>query len=483
MRKQGGASGRLRVIVSIALLTGTLGGARLGWGCPFCTVTTTLTERIAQSQACLVVEWTSGRAGNPDRVDPGSTQVRIVHIFQDQSGARTLGEIVALPSFSPGRPGERFLLFGAPAEGGALQWEGLLECPPELFAYLLQRPSEDRPNVERLKYFLDFLEHPHETIAVDAYAEFARCPYQDVAALADRLPREALHRWVSEPAPETGRIARTAFYGMLLGLCGNDDDARMLERLILTPGDDIRVEIGGLMAGYLHLRGEAGLERLRRHVYAPGTPSSDAFAFLQAVRFEWDFGEGRIPRERLRDALRPLVENPQLTELALADLTRWEDLALVDRLIALLDQPEFDRYDVQRAIVGYYLTVSRLDPAGRTLEEQTAIAAAGRHLAAIRHRDPELVNLTERRLAMPEPPVRRTPPSPERATSPPPEREANPPLAAIAAPRPPTEERAEAPSSWNLRWWLYPPLAAILLWMWRRTSAERGLPAADAPRR
>lgn len=475
MRRQGRSHGRVGGLVWMTLLTVTWWGARLGWGCPFCTVTTTLTERIAQSQACLVVEWMSGRAGNPDRADPGTTQLRIVHIFQDQSGARTVGEIVPLPSFSPGRPGDRFLLFGVPAEGGAVQWEGLLECPPELFAYLLQRPPEDRPHVERLGYFLDYLEHPHETIAVDAYAEFARCPYEDVAALADRLPREALHRWISEPAPETGRIARAAFYGMLLGLCGNDDDARMLERIILTPGDDIRVEIGGLMAGYLHLRGEAGLERLTQHVYAPETPSSDAFAFLQAVRFQWDFGAGRIPRERLRAALRPLVENPQLTELALADLTRWEDLGLVDRLSALLDQPEFDRYDVQRAIVGYYLTVSRLDPAGRTPEEQAAITAAGKHLAALRDRDPELVNLTERRLAMPEPPIRRTPPSAER--------EANPPLAAIAAPRPQTEGSAVAPSAWNARWWLYPPLAAVLLWMWWRRSAERGVPAPDAPRR
>lgn len=475
MRRQGSCGGRLRAMVGLTLLAGTLGAASLSWGCPFCTVTTTLTERIEQSEACFVVEWMSGRAGDPDRVDPGVTQVRIVHLFQDKAGTRTRGEILHLPSFSPARPGDQFLLFGVPAEGGALQWEGLLECPPELLAYLRERPPDDRPNVERLGYFLDFLEHPLETIAVDAYAEFARCPYADVAALAARLPRAALSRWVSEPAPETGRIARTAFYGMLLGLCGTDEDAQMLERIILTPSDDLRVEIGGLMAGYLHLRGEAGLERLIQHVYAPETPSSDAFAFLQAVRFQWDFGEGRIPRERLRAALHPLVQNPQLTELALADLTRWEDLALVDRLIALLDRPEFERYDVQRAIVGYYLTVSRLDPAGRAPEEQTAIAAAARHLAALRARDPELVELTERRLAMPEPPARRTQTPSETA--------AKSTVAEAAAPRPPRDEEAAAPLAGNVRWWLYPPLAAVLLLIWWRTSGERGVPATDAPHR
>lgn len=475
MRRQGSSGGRLRVLVWMTLLAGALGGTDRSWGCPFCTVTTTLTERIEQSETCCVVEWMSGRAGDPDRVDPGATQVRIVHIFQDKTGRHTHGEIVPLSSFSPGQPGDRFLLFGIPAEGGALQWEGLLECPPELLAYLLQRPPEGRPNVERLGYFLGFLEHPQETIAVDAYAEFARCPYEDVVALADRLPRAALHRWVSEPAPETGRIARTAFYGMLLGLCGTDEDAQMLERLILTPSDDLRVEIGGLMAGYLHLRGEAGLQRLMQHVYAPETPASDAFAFLQAVRFQWDFGGGRLPRERLRAALHPLVENPQLTELALADLTRWEDLALVDRLIVLLDRPEFERYDVQRAIVGYYLTLSRLDPAGRTPEEQAAIAAAARHLAALRARDPELVELTERRLAMPESPARRTHSPSETA--------ANPTIAAAAIPHPPANEDAAPPLAWHVRWWLYPLLALVLLLSWWRTSPERGVPATNAPRR
>ena len=77
------------------------------------------------------------------------------------------------------------------------------------------------------------------------------------------------------------------------------------------------------MAGYLLLKGEAGLKILQSHALGEGRPPSEGFALQQAVRFVWDFGEGKIPRESLRATLRPLVDHPQLAELVITDLSRW----------------------------------------------------------------------------------------------------------------------------------------------------------------
>jgi hypothetical protein len=186
---------------------------------------------------------------------------------------------------------------------------------------------------------------------------------------------------------------------MLLGLCGNADDARMMEQLILTPPSDaadFRIGIDGVMAGYLMLARDKGLKTLEQFAFSATTADSERLALHQATRFLWDFGEGRIAKDLLRSTVRRLVDDPTLAELAITDLTRWEDLSLVDRLIKLLDDPRYqDRY-MKVAVIRYYLTIAELDPAGRSTEEREAISLAGRHLQTLRTRDPELVERANR---------------------------------------------------------------------------------------
>jgi hypothetical protein len=374
--------------------------ARPSLACPFCLPQTTLTEEIALSQAAFAVQYVSGKDGDVRKGLPGATHVRITQIFRNSDPPRQVGDVIDLDLFFDARPGELFLLFGRMPEGtSTIKWNPLMPASLALIDYLNGRPAADIPLRERLPYFVKFFEHPEETIAVDAYSEFGVAPYVDVKAIADRFPREKLHQWVKESDSATGRVARMGFYGMLLGLCGNADDARMMEQVILTPGADfadIRIGIDGVMAGYLMLTRDKGLRTLEQFAFSPNTADSERLALHQATRFLWDFGEGRIAKELLRSTVRRFVDDPTLAELAITDLTRWEDLTLVDRLIKLLDDPRYaDRY-LSIAITRYYLTISELDPAGRSTEEREAIALAGRHLQTIRTRDPELVERADR---------------------------------------------------------------------------------------
>lgn len=397
----------LRTVVVAALLA-IWGGIAVA--CPFCNPNLTFTERIDQAHVAYVVEWISGHEGLADRGETGQTQVRVLHVFKTAAPQQAVGDVLTLPQFSFGQPGARSLLFGQLREGEVLGWDGLVPCSNDLFAYLQLRPGPEVKAPARLPFFIPYLEHPDEDLAVDAYSEFGNAPYDAVKAVAVQLPRDKLVAWVAEPNASTGRIARIGFYGLALGLCGGETEAQALEQVIVrppVPGEDFRLGIDGLMAGFLLLRGESGLEVLKTHALAPGMPASEGFALQQAVRFVWDFGGGGISREALRATLRPLVESPQFAELVIADLSRWEDFTLVDTLINKYGQAEFDNQPTQTAIARYYLSISTLDPTGRPESERAAIERAGRQLQQLRERDPELVAHAERFLR---PKVATTPP-------------------------------------------------------------------------
>lgn len=400
--------------------------ASLASACPFCNPNLTLTERINEAHCCYAVEWVSGAAGNADRGETGTTDVRVTHVFKNGEPLRQVGEIITLPDFSQGQPGEKSLLFGklrieeqrggtatdaagSPADEAVIQeveklgWDGLVPVTDEVLTYVANRPPFEVKAPERLPYFLPFLEHPNETIAVDAYSEFGNAPYEAVKAVAARLPRAQMVRWVSQPDASTGRIARIGFYGLALGLCGGPEEAAALEAVIRQPTSDFRLGIDGIMAGYLLLSGRPGLDVLKQHALAPGMPASEIYALLQAVKFHWEFGDGRISRDDMRATLRPFVEHPQFADLVIIDLTRWEDLTLVDRLIELYSQAGFDNLETQTAIARYYLAMAALDPAARSPSDAAAIARAQGHLAALRSRDGELVDRAERLFRAPEP--------------------------------------------------------------------------------
>ena len=97
----------------------------------------------------------------------------------------------------------------------------------------------------------------YRMIGDDAFGEFANAAYSDVVLLSKELPREKLRTWLTSNMVSPGRIG---LYGMMLGLCGTDEDVKLLERKILEGTEDFRLGIDGVMGGYLLLTGEKGLD-------------------------------------------------------------------------------------------------------------------------------------------------------------------------------------------------------------------------------
>jgi hypothetical protein len=128
----------------------------------------------------------------------------------------------------------------------------------------------------------------------------------------------------------------------------------MEQRVVNKGEDEFRLGIDGVMGGYLLLKGPAGLDVVDKAKFLDKkVPFSETYAALQALRFMWQYGDDRISKERLRASMRLLLDRPELSDIVIADLARWKDWTVQDRLRGMYGQEAYDVPSVKRAIVRY----------------------------------------------------------------------------------------------------------------------------------
>ena len=319
-------------LTAVAFLMMTA-GASAARCCPFCSAPSlTLAEQMAQADAAILVQWVGGTKATDKSA--GETVYEIRQIVRNYKNELKVGGRVTLPRYRESKVGDLFLLVGS--KGVTIEWASPLEVTETSFNYVAQAPSPEVPTSRRLEYYAKFLEYPDQMISNDAYGEFANAPYDDITQLAEKLPREKIRGWITnKDTPAT----RMGLYGLLIGLCGNDEDGKIIEEKILEETEDFRLGIDGLMSGYLLLTGEKGLAVLDKHkLKNRSVPFSETYAAMQALRFMWKYAEGRIEKGRLRASMRILLDRPELADLVIADLARWKDWEVQDRLMALYIQ-------------------------------------------------------------------------------------------------------------------------------------------------
>lgn len=348
--------------------------------CPFCDAPSqTMAELVDQSEHLLLGKWIAGE--KPTNESAGSAVFRIVAVAKSKSDVFKVDEELQLPQYIAGDPEVSYILMGpgiklidwhVPNEATESSWQYVSNLPPLV--------TEQKQQIERLAYFLDFLQHPELTVSNDAYAEFASAPYEVITPLRDKMPRDNLRKWVTDPDTP---VTRMGLYGLLLGLCGKEEDADAMKQKILNPDSDFRLGIEGVMSGYLLITGEEGLEVLEKNKMQSKTytdkdgkevklPFSEVYATMQTLRFMWTYEPDRIPKERLKKSMRTLLGRPELADLVIADLARWKDWDVQDELMAMYDDEEFDIPSIKRAIVRYFYYCSKDRP-----DDETDVEAAG----------------------------------------------------------------------------------------------------------
>lgn len=371
--------------------------------CPFCDAPSlTLAEEIAQSGHVLLAKWIGGT--DPTDVSAGTATFEVLEVGQSEDDAFEVGQTIELPQYLAGDKTAQYLLLGPNTR--VLDWQIPREVSEAGWKYLSALPSpvtSPDAKVERLRYFVEYLQHPELAISNDAYGEFASAKYETIKALRTEFPKAELIKWIADPDTP---VTRMGLYGLLLGLCGDDDAAAAMEKKILTPDTSFRLGIEGVISGYLLITGEQGLEVLEDKIIKSTTwqnsdgevkkvPFSEVFAVMQALRFMWTYEPDRISKNRLKQSMHELLERPELSDLVIADLSRWEDWSRQDRLMTMYDEDNYAIPSVKRAIIRYLFFASK-QTVGETDVPTEAAKTAIKNLNQLELKDPKTVKMTKR---------------------------------------------------------------------------------------
>ncbi len=368
-------------------------------GCPFCPPTQpTFSEQLAESDIACLVKWVSvTQSGSDEEVGTATTAFEVVEALRTGDARLPAKSKITIDFLRTGKPGDLFFLFGK-REEEKTGWSAPVEVTEISYGYIRQAPALETVAEIRLKYFLKFLEFPDPVIANDAFSEFSRARYEDVAQLAEVLPRAKIRNWLD--SAETSKV-RLGFYGLMLGLCGNDEDAEFLEQKIFAPvaEDDVRLGIDGMMGGYLLIRREQGLKKLiDGKLRDAGAARTDLFAVLNALRFAGEYCRDRLPLRDLHAAMRMFLDRDEFAELVLADLARWKDWSILDRLIAGFGKEPFEHDGGKLKILQFAQACAKDKSAEGDTPAQ--VATAKRFLERLESEAPDLIRQTRRNIPL-----------------------------------------------------------------------------------
>jgi len=376
--------------VAILAIAGLAGSAL---SCPFCEAPSlTLTEQLGQADVGVLVQWVESQSPNKEKGFAGATTYEVVEVVHDATQEYKSGARILLDRDRPAQPGDLFLLLGT--KGTNVEWASPMAVSEASYQYIKQAPTQETPAVERLKYFVKFLEYPDAMVSGDAYGEFANAPYKEMAPIKDAFPREDLRKWLtSTTTPKT----RMGLYGLMLGLCGTEEDAQLLKTIIEEPTQDYRLGIDGIMAGYLLLTGEAGLPLIEdSKLRNTDAVFSETYAGMQALRFLWTYSPETVPADRLRASMRILLDRSDLADLVITDLARWEDWSVTDRLMQMYGQGDYNIPSIKRNIVRYFLVAERAKAEKTGDPPPESAVKAKEYLEHIKATDPKTYEAAKR---------------------------------------------------------------------------------------
>ncbi len=368
----------------------------------------TLTEQMAQADVTVIAEYKIAEMPAEDGSHFGNTVYVITKVQSNPSHSKFKpGDEIRLNRYQEGKPGDLAILTGTQISETAAQitqpfstqpqddflWSSPLPITPEAVTYIDKLPSLEVNPIDRLEYFLSYLESKDPVVADDAYAEFAIAPYEQVVSLSPRIDSSKIRGYVTDPNTP---VTRLGFYGLLLGLCGGPEDAALMEKMVAEKTGDFRIGIDGVMAGYLLLTGDRGLKVLeetkikKQPEGQPEVPFSEIYAAMQALRFTWDYAtEAQLPKLRVKEAMRLFLERPDMADLAVLDLARWNDWDVSDRLIAMYGKEDFDLPSVKKSIAGFFIQCQKAGADGGQGASPEAVAKAEAFLTRLETEDPQ----------------------------------------------------------------------------------------------
>jgi hypothetical protein len=340
--------------------------------CPFCAaVALTFSEEIANSQVAVIARLIklppkAEGAAAANSVEVPKAQFEFIKVLKGADAvAKT--RVIDVVYFGDNPLGTRFLVMGI--DPPAINWGtpiAITDRGEEYITKALELPKDD---ADRLAFFQEYLEDKDEMLARDAYDEFAKVPYSGVIALKPRMKHDQLVEWIKSPQIP---VSRRRLYLTMLGVCGTEKDVPMLEELIQSKDRQTRGALDALVAAYLTLKRENGLPLVEElFLKNKDAEYTDTYSTIMALRFHGT-EEKIIPRERLLASIRLMLDRPQLADLVIPDLARWEDWSVMDRLVELFKTANEESSWVRVPVINY-LRACPLPAAKERIEELAKI--------------------------------------------------------------------------------------------------------------
>ena len=328
--------------------------------CPFCNAVSQTLRQEMEAMDAVVIATALESDATRDR-ESGEVMMRVEHVLKG-SDLCTKGQKVKAIYYGEVTQGRRFMLSGV--DPPDLQWS-CLPVSERAEKYVLNITKLEDSDLERLRFFHDYLNDDESMLARDAYDEFAIAPYKAIQELGPEMNHDQLIQWVSDPELSTDR---KRLYMTMLGVCGSEKDLPLLEKLMSSTQKSTRGGLDALIACYLTLGGEKGLPLVNELFLAnKKAPYADTYAAIMAIRFHGTEG-GVIARSALVESLHHVLEREDLADLVIPDLARWSDWSQIDRLVKLFTEADEDNNWVRVPVVNY-LRACPLPAAEKALEK------------------------------------------------------------------------------------------------------------------
>ncbi len=319
-----------------------LGVVQILHACPFCRpVKTTFTEDINAADVAVLAELThrperpdpdEGEIPAADIIDSYKTTFRIKKIYRGAEHVKIGQEVTAIYTGDTG-VGSLCLLRGVQPD--QLQWAPPIVLSPRAQRYVEEVLKLPEEGPARLTFFQDYLEDSDPTLQGDAFDEFARADYKALGEIKDAIDHQRLLDWINDPevTPSNRRL-----YFTMLSVCGQPNDKKRLEAMIVSGDENQLKGLDSLIACYLTLAGPDGLPLIEEQFLRGGNfwdpEYVHTYAAIMALRFHGQESTV-IPKDRLLSALRIVLDRPQLADLVIPDLARWKDWKSMERLVQM----------------------------------------------------------------------------------------------------------------------------------------------------
>jgi len=348
------------------------GLALVGWSplasvaraCPFCSATAqTFTEEMGTMDVVVIAQLLDppAKAQSAGSEIPKS-RFEIAKVLKGD-GLVKPKQVLETLYFGDGTKGKAFLVMGIDPPN--VMWSTPLPLSNRAQNYLEKIVKLPKDGTERYVFFRDFLEDEDEMLARDAYDEFAKASYDTVKSLKEHLNHHQLVSWIKNadiPA------SRRRLYFVMLGICGDEKDLPMLEEMITSSDRKQRQGLDALIGCYLTLKGEAGLPMIEdAFLKDKKSDYADTYAVIMALRFHATDGKV-IEQKRVIQSLRLMLERPELADLVIPDLARWEDWSAMNKLFDLYKNAD-EKTSWVRVPVVNYLRACPLPKAKELLKE------------------------------------------------------------------------------------------------------------------